>query len=203
MFYLLIGMSLQQKEKQMIRRERECKYEVTVPGQLGGVCCSAQSRHHCEMGICTAHRNMRDAENTGREHGGKMGSRKKVRQQHIMFFMQIQCGIQDKIIKKISDIINILLNLKNISVQFSSVAQSCLTLCDLMNHSTPGLPVHHQIPGSTQTHAHRVGDVIPFSSCPQSFPASGSFQISQLFISGGQSIRVSASTSVPPMNTQD
>ena len=43
----------------------------------------------------------------------------------------------------------------------------------------------------------------PFSSCPQSFPASGSFQISQLFASGGQSIRVSASTSVLPMNTQD
>ena len=45
--------------------------------------------------------------------------------------------------------------------------------------------------------------VIPFSSCPQSFPASGSFQISQLFESGGQSIGVSASTSVLPMNTQD
>ena len=45
--------------------------------------------------------------------------------------------------------------------------------------------------------------VIPFSSCPQSFPASGSFQMSQLFISGGQSIGVSASTSVLPKNTQD
>ena len=45
--------------------------------------------------------------------------------------------------------------------------------------------------------------VIPFSSCPQSFPASGSFQMSQLFASGGQSIGVSASTSVPPMNIQD
>ena len=45
--------------------------------------------------------------------------------------------------------------------------------------------------------------VIPFSSCPQSFPASGSFQMSQLFTSGGQSIGVSASTSVLPMNTQD
>ena len=45
--------------------------------------------------------------------------------------------------------------------------------------------------------------VIPFSSCPQSFPASGSFPISQLFTWGGQSIGVSASTSVPPMNTQD
>ena len=45
--------------------------------------------------------------------------------------------------------------------------------------------------------------VVPFSSCPQSFPASGSFPISQLFASGGQSIEVSASASVLPMNTQD
>ena len=46
------------------------------------------------------------------------------------------------------------------SVQFSSVAQSCSTLCDPMNHSTPGLPVHHQLPEFTQTHVHRVGDAI-------------------------------------------
>jgi len=46
------------------------------------------------------------------------------------------------------------------SVQFSSVAQSCPTLCDPMNHSTPGLPVHHQLPESTQTHVHRVSDAI-------------------------------------------
>ena len=46
------------------------------------------------------------------------------------------------------------------SVQFSSIAQSCLTLCDPMNHSTPGLPVHHQLPEFTQTHAHRVSDAI-------------------------------------------
>ena len=66
------------------------------------------------------------------------------------------------------------------TVQFSSVTQSCLTLCDPMNRSTPGLPVHHQLPESTQTHVHCVGDAIqpshplsfPFSSCPQSFPAS-------------------------------
>ena len=99
------------------------------------------------------------------------------------------------------------------SVQFSSVAQSCLTLCDPMNRSTPGLPVHHQLLEYTQTHVHRVGDaispsvisssVIPFSSCPQSFPASGSFQMSQFFASGGQSIGVSASASVLPMNIQD
>ena len=47
---------------------------------------------------------------------------------------------------------------KWLSVQFSSVTQSCLTLCDPMNCSTPGLPVHHQLPEFTQTHVHRVGD---------------------------------------------
>ena len=46
------------------------------------------------------------------------------------------------------------------SVQFISVAQSCLTLCDPMNLSTPGLPVHHQLPEFTQTHVHPVGDAI-------------------------------------------
>ena len=49
------------------------------------------------------------------------------------------------------------------SVQFSSAAQSCLTLCDPMNRSTAGLPVHHQLPEFTQTHVHRVRDAIqPF-----------------------------------------
>ena len=46
------------------------------------------------------------------------------------------------------------------SVQFSSVAQSCPILCDPMNHSTPGLPVHHQLLKLTQTHVHRVSDAI-------------------------------------------
>ena len=96
------------------------------------------------------------------------------------------------------------------SVQFSSVTQSCLTLCDPMNRSTPGLPVHYQLLESTQTHVRCVGDAsnhltlcCPFSSYLQPFPALGSFQMSQLFASGGQSIGVSASTSVLPMNTQD
>ena len=48
----------------------------------------------------------------------------------------------------------------NLAVQFSSVAQSCPTLCNPMNRSTPGLPVHHQHPKVTQTHVHRVGDAI-------------------------------------------
>ena len=53
-------------------------------------------------------------------------------------------------------------------IVFSSVAQSCLTLCDPMNCSTPGLPVHHQLPEFTQTHVHQVGDVIQPSHlcCP-------------------------------------
>ena len=55
-------------------------------------------------------------------------------------------------------------------IQFSSVAQSCLTLCDPMNRSTPGLPVHYQLPEFTQTHVHRVGDAIQ-PSHPLSSPS--------------------------------
>ena len=55
------------------------------------------------------------------------------------------------------------------SAQFSSVTQSCPTLCDPMNHSTPGLPVHHQLPKFTQTHVHQVRDAIQ-PSHPLSFP---------------------------------
>ena len=57
---------------------------------------------------------------------------------------------------------------KTTSVQFSSVAQSCLTLCDPMNHSMPGLPVHYQLPEFTQTHVHWVGDAIQPSHPPSS-----------------------------------
>ena len=56
------------------------------------------------------------------------------------------------------------------SVQFSSVTQSCPTLCDPMNRSTPGLPVHHQLPVFTQTHVHRVRDAIQ-PSHPRSSPS--------------------------------
>ena len=56
------------------------------------------------------------------------------------------------------------------SVQLSSVAQSCPTLCDHMNRSTPGLPVHHQLPEFTQTHIHRVSDAIQ-PSHPLSSPS--------------------------------
>ena len=97
---------------------------------------------------------------------------------------------------------------KNVT-QFSSVTRSCLTLCDPMDCSTPGLPVHHQLPELTQTHVHWVSDAIQ-PSHPLSSPSPPAFnlsqhqgQMSQFSASGGQSIGVSASTSVLPMNTQD
>ena len=65
------------------------------------------------------------------------------------------------------------------SAQFSSVAQSCPTLCDPTDRSTPGLPVHHQLPELTQTHVHRVGDAIQ-PSHPLSSPSSPTFNLSQL-----------------------
>ena len=93
----------------------------------------------------------------------------------------------------------------------SLVAQLCLTLWDPMDCSIPGLPVHNQLPEFTSKscplsrwcHPTISSSVVPFSSCFQSFPASGSFPVSQFFTSGGQSIGVSASASVFPMNTQD
>ena len=64
------------------------------------------------------------------------------------------------------------------SVQFSSVAQSCPTLCDPTDRSTPGLPVHHQLPEFTQTHAHWVSDAIQ-PSHPLSSPTPPTFNLSQ------------------------
>ena len=95
-----------------------------------------------------------------------------------------------------------------LKIQFNSVQ---LLSC-VRHFVTPmdcSLPVYHQLPEFTQTHVHRVGDAIhlshplSFSSRLQSFPASGSFQMSQFFASGGQIIGVSASGSVLPMNIQD
>ena len=63
------------------------------------------------------------------------------------------------------------------SVQFSSVAQSCPTLCDRMDYSTPGLPIHHQLPEFTQTHVHHVGDAIQ-PSHPLSSPSPPAFKLS-------------------------
>ena len=98
----------------------------------------------------------------------------------------------------------------HLSLQFSSISRSCPTLCSPMDCSTPGLPVQHQLPETTQTHTQRVRDAIqpshPLSSpSPPALNLSQhqSFQMSQLFALAGQSIGVSASTSVLPMNTQD
>ena len=95
-------------------------------------------------------------------------------------------------------------------VQFSSVAPSCLTHCSPMDCSTTGFTVHHQLPELALTQSIRSvmpsNHLIlccPFSSCLQSFPASGSFPVSQFFASSGQSTGASASASVLPMNTQD
>ena len=91
----------------------------------------------------------------------------------------------------------------------SSVAQSCPTLCDPMNCSTPGFPVHHQLPEFTQTHVHRIRDAIqpshPLSSPSPPAPNPSqhqSFPMSQLFAWGGQSTGVSASASFPPKKSQ-
>ena len=89
----------------------------------------------------------------------------------------------------------------------ASSTRSCLTLCNPMDCSTPGCPVLHHLLELVQTHVHQVSDAIqpshlccPFPTCLQSFQSSGSFLMSQLFTSGGQSI--GASTSVLPVNLQ-
>ena len=95
--------------------------------------------------------------------------------------------------------------------QFSSVQSlSCVRLCNPTNHSTPGLPVHHQLPESTQTNVHCISDAIqpshPLSSLlllPSIFPSIRVFSNESALTSGGQSIGVSASTSVLPVNIQD
>ena len=95
------------------------------------------------------------------------------------------------------------------SVQFSRSVVSNSLRPHEPKHARPPCPsptpgVHpNSCPSSQWCHPTISSSVIPFSSCPQSFPASGSFQMSQLFASGGKSIGASASTSVLPMNTQD
>ena len=98
------------------------------------------------------------------------------------------------------------------ALQFSSAQSlSCIQLFATHGpqHTRPPSPspvpgvYPNSCPSSQWYHPTTSSSVIPFSSCPQSFPASGCFQMSQLSASGGQSIGVSASTSVPLMNTQD
>ena len=100
------------------------------------------------------------------------------------------------------------------SVQFSSVQSSHSVMSDSLQphesqHNRPPCPsptpgVHsNSCPSSQWCHPAILSSVVPFSSCPQSLPTSESFLMSQLFISGGQSIGVSASASFLTMNTQD
>ena len=97
------------------------------------------------------------------------------------------------------------------TVQFSSVTQSWPTLCDPMDCCMPGIPCPSPIPracsnscpSSHWCHPTISSSVVPFFSCLQTLPASGSFSISQFFAAGGQSIEALASASVLPMNIQD
>ena len=129
---------------------------------------------------------------------------------NLMLYVNYTNTLKKKLVLKIEKNFFKLNYLTFSSVHFSSVAQSCPTLCDPMNRSTPGLPVHHQLLAFTQTLVHRVSDAIqpshplssPFSSCPQSLPASKSFPVSQLFAWGGQSTAVSALASFLPKKSQ-
>ena len=96
------------------------------------------------------------------------------------------------------------------SVHFSSVTQSCLTLRPHgLQHTRPPCPsltprvYSNSCPSSQWCHSTISSSVVPFSSCLQFFPASGSFQMSQFFASGGQSIGISGLSSVLQMNIQD
>ena len=99
--------------------------------------------------------------------------------------------------------------MNTLSVQFSHSVTSDSLQRHEPQHSRPPYPsptpgvYSNSCPSSWWCHPAITSSVVPFSSCPQSLLASGSFQMSQLFISGGQSIGVSALASVLPMNTQD
>ena len=108
-------------------------------------------------------------------------------------------------INRLLSIIFLKFSFLNIIVAVQS--PSCLTLCNPMGCSTPGFPVHHQFPEHTQTHVHHIGDAIqpsyPLSSPllpPSIFPSIRAFSNESVLSIGGQSIGVSASTSVLPLN---
>ena len=105
----------------------------------------------------------------------------------------------------------VLINLCFVVVRCCSVAKSYPTLCNSMDWSMPCFPVLYCLPEVAHTPVHWIGDAIhptisssvtPFSFCPQSFPASGSFPVNLLFTSGGRSIGAPSSPSVPPTNIQ-
>ena len=98
------------------------------------------------------------------------------------------------------------MNFHSTVLQISWQKHICPTICDPTDCSTPGLPVHRQLlefysnscPLSWRCHPTILPSTVPFSSCLQSFPASGSFQMSQLFASGDQSTNWSFSFSIIP-----
>ena len=126
---------------------------------------------------------------------------------------------EDIVVRKMSlfsNLMEFILSVREIHSHFSSVTQSYLTLWDLIDCRTPGLqevntrsssPIpgvySNSCPLSWWHHPTISSSVLPFSSHTQSFPASGSSPVSQFFASVGQSIGVSTSTSVLPVNTQD
>ena len=100
----------------------------------------------------------------------------------------MDCSPQDSSVHgilqaRILEWVAISLSTYSLLIQFSSVSQSCPTLCDPINRSTPGLPVHHQLPEFTQTHVHQVGDAIQPSHplSPPSPPAPNLSQHQGLF----------------------
>ena len=112
--------------------------------------------------------------------------------------------------KGLTNMMNVcrIINTQFSSVQFSSVTQSCPTLCDPMNRSMPGLPVHHQLPEFTQTHVYQVGDAIQpshplLSPSPPAPNPSQHQSLSQWVSSSPEVARVSALASFLPKNTQD
>ena len=106
------------------------------------------------------------------------------------------------------NLIAILSFLSTSVIKFSSVAQLCSTLCDPMECSTPGFPVHHHLLEFAQIHVHWIGDAINLILCrllllpPSVFPNIRVFSNDWLFASGGQTIGASVSVSVLPMNIQ-
>ena len=110
--------------------------------------------------------------------------------------------------KKNHILVNSILNIQLNNLLSTSVQFSCSVVCDSLRphewqHTGPPCPSPNSCPLSWWCHPAISSSVIPFSSLLQSFPASGPFQMSQLFTSGGQSIGASASASVLPINIQD